>query len=527
MPEISVKNTGQVIEVPEGSYLLTELLKNSVFIDNPCNGTGTCGKCKVRVIGNDRNIGQSEKKHLSDSEMENDVRLSCFVRVDSDLEIELIHKEKKGKVLSDGYVPEFEKDLFNDGYGLAVDIGTTTVVAEAIDLKSGKAIGRSSMVNPQKQFGLDVLTRITYEYENEDGIKSLQKCIVSGLNSLIDEIVEETCIDRKLIREMVVGANTTMLHLLLGVDARSLGKYPYNPAFKESRTVMVKDLGLELSDEATVYTLPNVSAFIGSDIVSGAYVCNMHNEKDNVLFIDIGTNGEIVLKSNGKLVCCSCAAGPALEGMNISCGMRAASGAIEDLKIDKDSIKLKTIDNEEPSGLCGSGILAAVRELLFSGIVLKNGAFVKKEKLPEDDWRQKYIGLTGNKRELILDDKRNIRVTQGDVRQVQLAKGAILSGFMALLNHHGIKMEDLDKVLIAGQFGMHLPVDSLTGVGILPKEVRDRIVYVGNTSKTGAYMALMSRKVREEMDLLAKDMEYLELAVTDNYENIFRESMLF
>lgn len=213
--------------------------------------------------------------------------------------------------------------------------------------------------------------------------------------------------------------------------------------------------------------------------------------------------------------------------MNISCGIRAQNGAIEDIKILEDKIELKTIENEKAVGLCGFGILAAVREVLKTGIVLKNGAFIKKEKLKEDDYRQKYISLNGSKRELILQDNPRIIVTQGDIRQVQLAKGAILSGFLALLNHFDLKMEDLDKVLIAGQFGAHLPVESLIGTGILPKEVKDKIQYVGNTSKTGAYMALLSKNVKEEMTKLSKDMNYLELAVTENYENIFRNSMIF
>lgn len=226
-------------------------------------------------------------------------------------------------------------------------------------------------------------------------------------------------------------------------------------------------------------------------------------------------------------MCCSCAAGPALEGMNISSGIRAAEGAIEDVKITEQGIKLQTIGNQKPAGICGSGILAVVKELLRTGIVKKTGVFVKKEKLKEDDYRYPYIRLNGTKREFILHEDPELLVTQGDVRQVQLAKGAILSGFIALLNKAGIRMEDLDKVMIAGQFGAHLPAESLVGTGILPKELEHKLVYVGNSSKTGAYMTLMSRKVKKEVEELAEKMEYMELAETENYERIFSESMIF
>lgn len=270
-----------------------------------------------------------------------------------------------------------------------------------------------------------------------------------------------------------------------------------------------------------------VSAFIGADIVAGAYVCELEKQNGNVLFIDIGTNGEIVLSQKGRLLCCSCAAGPALEGMNISCGMRAAEGAIEDVKITEHGVEVTCIDGKEPVGICGSGILAVLKELIRTGLVRKNGAFVKKENIPEEDYRYPMIRMNGKKREFLICEAPELVVTQGDIRQVQLAKGAILSGFLALLNKAGISMEELDKVMIAGQFGAHLPAESLTGTGILPKEVEDKIIYVGNSSKTGAYMTLLSEQVKEEMEGLAERMEYIELAETENYEKIFAESMRF
>ena len=213
--------------------------------------------------------------------------------------------------------------------------------------------------------------------------------------------------------------------------------------------------------------------------------------------------------------------------MNISSGMRAGEGAVEDISISENGIQLTVIGDTVPEGLCGSGILAAVRELLRIKVIKKTGVFIKKDTLLDNDFRYPYLRMNGKKRELLLHDAPEIFVTQNDIRQVQLAKGAILSGFQALLKKAGLTIEELDEVLIAGQFGAHLPADSLIGIGILPEEVKEKLTYVGNSSKTGAYMALLSKSVRCAMDQLSSNMEYMELAETENYERIFAESMLF
>lgn len=523
MAVVTMKNT-------DDGNLLALLLESGAYVDNPCNGKGLCGKCKVRIISGDvSEITEAEKKFLTESEVEEGIRLSCLTEVRGEVSVELLQKERKHKVLTKGYVPEFDADEGLSGLGIAIDIGTTTVVTSLIDRENGRELANASMINAQKHFGLDVLTRITYEYEHpETGVKELQEAIVKSIDGMIEEVCAEAGKDSGEVREIVVAANCTMLHMLLGVDARALGRAPYKPEFTDARTVTAKEIGIRKAPEALLYCLPSVSAYIGADIVAGAYVCELQKKRGNVLFIDIGTNGEIVLAADGRILCCSCAAGPALEGMNISSGMRAAEGAVEDVKITEDGVKLITIGGEEPAGICGSGILAAVKELLRTGIVKKTGAFVKKEQLKEGDFRYPMIQVDGEgKRAFILCEEPRLLVTQGDVRQVQLAKGAVLSGFTALLNKAGIQMEDLDEVMIAGQFGAHLPAESLTGTGILPDEVKDKLVYVGNSSKTGAYMALMSKKARSEMEALAARMEYMELAETENYERIFTNCMIF
>lgn len=581
MAMITIRIDGRQIECENGAVLLHVLLSHGIFVDNPCNGTGVCGKCKVRVCADAEHLSEiteTERRLLKADETAEGIRLSCMAKVYGDIEVELLQTERKHRVLTEGYMPQFTPDSYDGGYGVAVDIGTTTVVMALIDLKTGEEVANASAINAQKHFGLDVLTRITYEYEHGDeGIRALQKAIVDSMNEMLDEMCEkedQRCADakrkgnesqtkpaqgcREQIREIVVAANCTMTHMLLGVDARSIGRAPYTPVFQEAQICLASEIGLRAADDTKLYCLPQVSSYIGADIVAGAYVCEMEKQTGHVLFIDIGTNGEIVLASRGTLLSCSCAAGPALEGMNISCGMRAAEGAIEDVRMNENGVEIRTIGEAEPAGLCGSGILAAVRELIRHGFLKKTGAFISADTLAEDDWRrlilrneQKTDGSAKSemrtarsgapKREAVLwsegteseralhSDKtvREILVTQEDVRQVQLAKGAILSGFTALLKQAGIAMEDLDRVLIAGQFGAHLPAESLVGVGILPPGVEEKLVYVGNSSKTGAYMALMSQKARKDMEALAAKISYFELAETSDYERVFAECMRF
>lgn len=594
MPKITVQPSGKVYEYEAGGTLLEILLAQKIFVDNPCNGKGVCGKCRVRILsGNLSEPKETELKLLKEEELASGVRLSCLVKPEGDLEVELMQKERKHEVLTSGYVPEFEFDVdikktvinihkptledqtpyedqvkeqigrevefetlkatrFVAGkttvvmhgneviqiepgdttdflYGVAIDIGTTTVVCTLIDMLTGKELAHASMINAQKHFGLDVLTRITYELEHpEDGVEKLQKAIVDSINDMIADICRQAGIPKEYIYEISVGANCTMMHMLLGVDAVSIGKAPYAPMFVRAKDIKASTIGIKAAEGARLYCLPSVSSYIGADIVAGAYVCQLKEEKGNVLFIDIGTNGEIVLSNKGRLLCCSCAAGPALEGMNISSGMRAAEGAIEDVEITEEGIKLKVIGDEEPIGVCGSGILAVVKELLRVGLIRKEGAFIKMKQLTPEDYRYKMLQENGVKREFIMTEApEKLLITQGDVRQVQLAKGAILSGFIALLNKAGIRMEDLDKVMIAGQFGAHLPAESLVGTGILPEEVKDKLVYVGNSSKTGAYMALMSSKVKGEMEHLASYMDYMELGATEGYERLFSDCLIF
>ncbi|MGO1369082.1 MAG: ASKHA domain-containing protein [Senegalia sp. (in: firmicutes)] len=593
MININIPRKNKTITTETGDKLLKILIDNGEFVEGPCGGRGSCGRCKIKHIsGYLPLITEDEKRFLSEKEINNGIRLACHISPTSDIQIDIINQEKNHKVLTGGFIPEFNinpsiwkktisidkptlgvsttyEDIFtktldleeldfnvlksikmrsgqfttvydedklidleygnttDEIYGVAVDIGTTTVVVSVINLNTGEEIDSEAEINSQKNFGQDVLTRITYVVENgEQGTLELQKSIVDSLNKMLNRICERQNLSKDRIYEMAIAANSTMIHMLLGIESISLGKSPYAQIFSNAKNIRAREIGLDsISSFARINTLPSVSSYIGADIVAGAFVAGLHKTDKRVLFIDIGTNGEIVLSDRGKLAACSCAAGPALEGMNISSGMRASDGAIEEMKISENEITLEVIGNTKPIGLCGSGILAAVREMLACGLVNERGNIVKPDSLESDDFRQKYLIVENKKRSIKIN--KDIRITQGDIRQVQLAKSAILSGFVALVKYVGLELSDLDEVIVAGQFGAHLPVESLVGTGILPKDVEKKIRYIGNSSKTGAYLYLMSLDSRKEMDSLSRQIDYMELSVSKGYEKLFVKSSRF
>lgn len=416
-------------------------------------------------------------------------------------------------------------------YGIAVDIGTTTVVLSLVDLNGGREIGSETAINPQKEYGLDVLSRIDFVRRKKDGLRILQGAILDCLNKLTVKICSVNKIPIETIYEITVGANATMMHLLLGVDTASIGKSPFYTVFSKSQNLPAAPLGLNISPFARLYCLPGVSSYIGADIVAGVVVSQLKETHENILFIDMGTNCEIVLSKAGELSSCSCAAGPALEGMNISCGMRAAEGAIEGVKINGNKIEIKVIGETGPAGVCGSGILEAISEILRVGLIGKTGRLKKREELESDGKLKglaRFLMETDGSRNLLLSSTpEQIVITQGDIRQVQLARGAILSGLYSLLELMEITMEGLDKVIIAGQFGKHLSVESLVGVGIISGQLRGKIDYIGNSSKTGALMCLLSQQTRDLMESVSKNILYLELSRKEGYEKLFTKCLSF
>lgn len=504
--------------------ILEFLREKNIHIEAACNGLGVCGKCKIKLESTDVSI--SERKLLGEENIKSGYRLACMHsidEVDKEFILKSFESEKKPEsiVLTESFTPKIIHTNIQEKYGIAIDIGTTTVAMELIDLKNAKIISKVADVNSQVKFGFDVMSRIAFTLEKPEGLSILQKSIVDTLNTLIKKLLDESKIKREDIAELVVSANTTMCHILLGESVESLGKFPFLPGFTEVKRVCAKDIGIDL--DATLITLPHISGFLGSDIVSGVYASGICDDKDkNILFIDIGTNGEMLLKTDNNLLSTSCAIGPALEGMNISCGIRAGIGAIDDFHIDEAGISYTTIGNTDPIGICGSGVLSMVRELLKSGFINKMGAIDKKCL----DSNHSFIKADNSGKPFIkIND--NLYFTAKDIRQVQLAKGAILSGIRALIKKAGIETCDITRVCIAGQFGKYISMDSFFGVGLLPKEFEGKVEYLGNTSLTGAYMALLDKNAIDYMTEISVETEFFELSKLEEYEKIFAKALRF
>lgn len=438
-------------------------------------------------------------------------------------------------VLKDDAILGIESsDTTADCYGMAVDIGTTTVVAGLLDLADGRELAVTSTLNPQKKFGLDVLSRIQHAQNDPSGLETLSGLMVQCLNNLIGDLCGQAGVDRQHIYEVTVAANTVMLHLFLGVNPRQLGRAPYHTVFRQGQTISAGTLGLNVSSFSRVYCLPSVSSFIGADIVAGIMATELDRALETSLFLDIGTNGEIVLHKDGKLLACSAAAGPALEGMNISCGMRAADGAVEEVRL-QNGIRWRTIGNSPPRGLCGSGLLDLVAGLLDAGVVLPSGRIVAREEFLEAHPGSPLAGhidkVTGKRRFWLVppasSGEAGVFITQADVRQVQLAKGAVVAGIKALLTRAGVKDKEVEQIYLAGAFGTYVNPQILIRIGFFPRVWQDRIVFAGNSARAGAVMALLSGPARRRAEEIAQKVDYFELSSCPDFEKLFAQNMTF
>lgn len=414
-------------------------------------------------------------------------------------------------------------------YGVAVDLGTTTVVAALWDLRAGREMGTAAALNPQTQYGLDVLTRIDCAAQGVTGLKKLQQEVVFCLNRLLERLALQAAISRQQIYEIVVAGNPTMLHLLLGIDPYSIGRAPFQPVFAEARYLPAKEVGLAAAGCARLYCLPLVSGFIGADTVAGVLATSLDKNGGRRLFIDIGTNGEMILSVPEGLWACSCAAGPAWEGMNISCGMRAESGAIDAVDLVDGRLVCRVIDGGVPRGLCGSGLIDAVAAGRRAGLIEPSGRIKGRTELEQE--QNPLVGRVReeNGKRIVLVEGRagqeEIFISQADVRQVQLAKGAILSGLRTLLEEAGLEFSDLDELIIAGAFGAHLRTESLVEIGLVPRGLSGRVRYAGNTSLSGARLCLLSRQARQRVADIAGRIRHIELAVREGYEELFADSL--
>ena len=439
-------------------------------------------------------------------------------------------------VLDDDRLIDFEPGNTEwDSYGIAVDLGTTTLVAALLDLATGRQVRIASRLNPQTRFGDDVLTRILMARTSSAGLKQLQRVVVEAIDEMIGELCDASGIVRQQVYNATLAGNTTMQQLFCGIDPGPLGEVPFVPAVQQGLAFPAAEGGLRIHPRGQVYVLPVIGAFVGGDIVGGILATGLADCTGPALLIDIGTNGEIVLLADGKLTATSTAAGPAFEGARIAQGMRAYQGAIEKVVVDQ-KLQVHVIGHVPPLGLCGSALIDATAELLRHGIVSPQGRLLTRDELPPGVLPDLARRIESHDRQVafVLADGatvaggKKVALTQRDLREVQLASGAIRTGIELLLKRQGLKPKDLDRVLLAGGFGNYIRRGNAQRMGLLPADIEhQRIRYQGNTSLAGARLIGLSRRCREECEELAARTEHVDLSREPDFAAAFADAMLF
>lgn len=435
----------------------------------------------------------------------------------------------------DSFQPE-AKAAGDDGkpkYGVAFDIGTTTVVGMLWELSKVSLVDVIALTNPQSAYGADVISRITFSSQSADHLKLLKDKIRDCLNAIITEFTLRHPVDPQNIIEATVVGNTTMSHLFLGMDPSSLARAPFEPAFHGSVQKTAGELGLLMHESAAVHLLPNIAGHVGSDIVGVLVASEIKKLPGLRLAIDIGTNGEIVLAHNGRILVCSTAAGPAFEGARIYQGMRAASGSIESVLIDNGEVMVRIIDDAEPIGICGSGLIDAVAQMLDAGLINYKGNILSAEEAEANGLEPELVkrlrrGHAGNEFVLAWKDQgEDIIITQKDIREVQLAKGAVYAGIVVLMQCLGVERSQLEQIMLAGAFGSYISKKSILRIGMVPDVGEHKITHIGNAAGVGACMTLLSEAERQDADVQSKEAEHIELALHPDFEREYINAMYF
>ncbi|MQY80459.1 MAG: DUF4445 domain-containing protein [Bacteroidetes bacterium] len=490
---VKLEPLGIELKIISGTPLIDIL--HEYGVEFPCGGKGICGRCRVKVPEGNLAHTKNHRKKLTELGLSEDFHLACLSAVSGDVTLDV--EQYKTFILADNTNFEFTP---REGYGIAIDLGTTTIVVQLLDLSNGKVINVKTEVNPQARFGADIISRIAFALNNQ-GQEKLQKLIRKTISRLIHSIKKEN--DASVNKVVIVG-NAVMQHLFCGIDPTPLSVYPFESVKKEFYFFSPEELDLQINAFAKIVFLPSIGSFVGSDILAGIMAAKIHQSEKFLALIDLGTNGEIVVGNKDNILCASTAAGPAFEGTNISMGMRATSGAISSMWLDKDQMKFHVIGNEQPRGICGSGLIDAV------SVFLKNGLIDKSGKINE------------NKKELMVG--KPVFLTQKDIREFQLAKGAIATGIDILIRKLNINFKDIEKVFIAGAFGNYINISNTQYLGLLefPEE---KIVKLGNSALIGAKMALfLDDKCCEDILNIS---EHVSLETATDFQDVFIEKMMF
>ena len=620
MAKVYFKSHNKEVKCEVGENLLDVAREADIFIDAPCNGAKSCGKCKVKLL--EGKCDTEKTIHISDNEWEQGYILACATKITEDIVIdvpsklsssmhgmkiegtgktvdkELFNKaktlieenglscsnnvEKKYIVLDqpslddnisdvDRLERQVRQDLGFEGidfrldilkrlpivlrednfkvtityvkkknkitilniesgnkegqlYGLAVDIGTTSVVVCLVNLITNEVIEKISSGNAQIKYGADVINRIVFAIR-KNNLEVMKKAIVDEtINPLIESLYTSTGIDKNNVVRVVLSGNTTMVTLFLGIYPDYLRLEPYIPPYLNSPKLMGEDVGLNVNKSALIYLSPNVASYVGGDITAGVLASGIWTSEENTLFIDLGTNGEIVFGNKDFMMCCACSAGPAFEGGGISCGMRASDGAIEKVSIDENTLEpdLTIIGECAPIGVCGSGIIDLICQLLLKGIIDRRGKINrelnnKRVRFNEHDIGEYVLAFKEDYEELEDD----LFINEVDIDNFIRTKGAIYSGASVLVESLGMDFDVIDNVYIAGGIGNNLDIENSILIGLLPDVDRSKFKYIGNSSLIGSYLSLISSDSRHKLEEIASQMTYVELSVYPTYMDEF------
>lgn len=484
-------------EAEEGITLLQAAIGAGLFPDAPCGGMGKCGKCKMLV---------DEQEVLAcQTKINRETRADTCSDTQKDAQI-LQTGLGRTVVCEPGILPE----SVSHPLLAAVDLGSTSVVAYLMDGVSGAELGTKSMLNPQRQYGADVVMRCNYVLEH--GVKSLSTCIREAIDGLLHGLADEVGKNASDIVRVAMAGNSCMHHLFLEIPVDTLAMAPYEPRIKEGVIRKTADCGLNLHKEAELLWLPNIGGFVGADTTACILVSEYDRRDEATLMIDIGTNGEMVLGDKEGFSACSTAAGPAFEGAKITCGMRGSEGAIDHVRIQEGRLFYHVIGNDawiEPKsgkakGICGSGLLDAVHCLLQMGHIDETGRMEETYYFTED-----------------------VFLNQRDIRELQLAKAAIAAGIQMLCRRRGIEVKEIQRVLLAGAFGNYLNPVSACGIGMIPKELLGRIAPMGNLAGKGAQIAALNEEEYSRSKILAENTDYIELATDPDFQDVYIDELSF
>ncbi|HIR92874.1 MAG TPA: DUF4445 domain-containing protein [Candidatus Egerieimonas intestinavium] len=530
---IRLSHQGKELELPfrEGENLLDILRRGGVGLSAPCGGAGTCGKCRIRVLRGSLPITDKDREKLTAKELEQGIRLACRAIPQGTVYVELVSGEEGFSVVTEEsrelgensrQTPE-KRDAGEKSprpersWGIAIDLGTTTLAFALVGLDSGQVRASWAAVNPQRSYGADVIARI--QAANEGKGQELQRTIQGALRQGIRELLREgqgdgAQVEETQVERLVISGNTTMQHLLLGYPCQSLGQAPFTPYDISFREVSCGEVLGEDVLSCPVWILPGISTYVGSDIAAGLMHCGMDESPGISLLLDLGTNGEMALGNREGILVTSTAAGPAFEGGNISCGIGSVPGAICQVSVREGQVSCRTIgDKLPPVGLCGTGVMEAAAEIRRA------------------DWMDEtgYLEERFSGEVLLAEGEKGTRITftQKDIREIQLAKSAVRAGMEVLLENHGISWDQVETVYLAGGFGFHVDLDKTIALGMLPEEIRGKIRVMGNTSLKGAVDCLTRTDSKERLERLIRTAREVSLAEDKRFQEYYVEYMYF